>query len=231
MRITRTTTSAVALTLALAATPALAQDAAIAAADGGIHVEGWMGRIDAGEAERGGTLDQTRFAAEMEGFRVTTGPASAFWNPDNVASGDYTVSATFHEPAYMSLNNHPHPYGVFVGGTDMGTDQQRYLYCAAYGNGRYIMRGFGPAAFQVSERRPTEHEAVNRAAGQGEPVTQEIAITVAGDDVSCSINGTVVGTWPKSAIVGEGMLSSTDGVYGIRAAHNTEVVVTGLTKN
>jgi hypothetical protein len=47
--------------------------------------------------------------------------------------------------------------------------------------------------------------------------------------VSCSINGTVVATYAKSALVTAGKLKSTDGVYGIRFAHNTEGTVTGLT--
>ena len=33
----------------------------------------------------------------------------------------------------------------------------------------------------------------------------------------------------KSALVGPGKLKSTDGVYGIRFAHNTDGLVTGLT--
>jgi hypothetical protein len=75
--------------------------------------------------------------------------------------------------------------------------------------------------------------AVNKAAGQGEPVTQEIALSVKGDRVECAINGTVVAGYEKSALVSAGKLTSTDGVYGLRFAHNTEVIVTGLsmTKN
>ena len=65
------------------------------------------------------------------------------------------------------------------------------------------------------------------------PVTQEIAITVKGDSVECSINGAVVATYPKPDLVAAGKLKSTDGVYGIRFAHNTEAIVTGfgMTKN
>ena len=47
-------------------------------------------------------------------------------------------------------------------------------------------------------------------------------MSVKGDKVECSINGTVVGTYDKAAVVGAGKLKSTDGVYGIRFAHNTE---------
>jgi hypothetical protein len=60
-------------------------------------------------------------------------------------------------------------------------------------------------------------------------VTQEIAVSVKGDQVTCAINGTVVATYPKSDLVTSGKLTSTDGVYGIRFAHNTEATVTGLT--
>jgi hypothetical protein len=52
---------------------------------------------------------------------------------------------------------------------------------------------------------------------------------VKGDTVSCAVNGTVVASYPKSELVGTGKLKSTDGVYGIRFAHNTEGTVTGLT--
>jgi hypothetical protein len=71
--------------------------------------------------------------------------------------------------------------------------------------------------------------AVNKAAAVGEPVTQEIAISVKGDKVECAINNKVVASYDKSALVTAGKLKSTDGVYGIRFAHNTEGFVTGLT--
>jgi hypothetical protein len=120
------------------------QDANRAAHGGGITVPGWVGRIDPKEMAAGEKLGNARLAKEGDALHATTGPAVAYWSPDNKASGDYTVRATFREPRYMNLNNHPHPYGVFIAGNDMGTDQQRYLYCAAYGNGTFIVRGFGP---------------------------------------------------------------------------------------
>ena len=69
----------------------------------------------------------------------------------------------------------------------------------------------------------------NKAAGPGSPVTQEIAVTVDADSVDCSINGAVVSSYPKADLVAAGKLKSTDGVYGVRFAHNTDAIVTGLT--
>src|SRR5215204_2850741 len=106
--------------------------------DGGISVKGWTGMIDAKEAKA---------------LHITTGPAVTYWNPDNKAKGDYTVSATFSEPKYMSINDHPHPYGIMIAGNDLGTDSASYLYCAAYGNGTFIVRGFGPQPFQMNGPR------------------------------------------------------------------------------
>ena len=48
------------------------------------------------------------------------------------------------------------------------------------------------------------------------------------DRVDCSSNGTVVASYPKADVVATGRLKSTDGVYGVRFAHNTEATVTGL---
>ena len=198
-----------------------------AVASGGIAVPGWAGKIDASEAAKGSVLDNSKLVQEGSALHVTTGPAVAYWNPKNTASGDYTVMATFHEPKYMGLNSHPHPYGIMIGGNDLGTDQQSYLYCAAYGNGNFIVRGFGPAPFQLNGRGAPS-AAVHKAAAVGEPVSQDIAVTVKGDKVECAVNGTTVASFAKSDVVGPGKLKSTDGVYGIRFAHNTEATVTGL---
>jgi hypothetical protein len=196
--------------------------------DGGVLVKGWTGKIDAKEATAGLTLNSAKLAEEGKALRVTTGPAVTYWNPKNTAKGDYTVSATFLEPKYMSINDHPHPYGIMIGGNDLGTEQQSYLYCAAYGDGRFIVRGFGPTPFQLGGRAPKADPAVNKAAGVGQPVTQEIAITVKGDTVSCSINKKQVASFARTEVVATGKLKSTDGIYGLRFAHNTDATVTGL---
>src|SRR5690349_10156360 len=108
---------------------------------GGIMVKGWSGSIDAKDQTAGLTVNSAKLVKEGEGFHGTTGPATTYWNASNMAKGDYTVSATFTESKYMSINDHPHPYGIVIAGNDLGTDKASYLYCAAYGNGSYIVRG------------------------------------------------------------------------------------------
>jgi hypothetical protein len=225
--------SALTFTIALllpASLPAQGQtETSHAVEGGGISAPGWTGKVDAKEEQAGQTLNNAKLAKEGNALHVTTGPAVTYWNPANKASGNYTVKATFQEPKYMNLNTHPHPYGIVIAGSDLGTDQGSYLYGAAYGNGNFIVRGFGPEPFQMNGRRGEANPAVHKASGPGEPVTQEIAVSVKGDRVECSINGTVVAGYDKAALVTAGKLKSTDGLYGLRFAHNTDVTVTGLT--
>jgi len=209
-------------------------DAARVVPGGGVFAPGWVGKVDAAEAANGQVLTNSKLALEGAVLHVTTGPAATYWNPANRATGTYTVKATFTEPKYMSLNSHPHPYGIVVAGNDLGTPQQSYIYCSAYGNGTFIVRGFGPSDDPTKDTvynlngRGAANDAVHKAAGPGEPVTQEIAVSVKADSVECAINGTVVSTLPKADLVTAGRLKSTDGVYGIRFAHNTDATVTGL---
>lgn len=207
---------------------ATAQDQSKAVENGGISVPGWSGAIDANETKNGQMLENSSLSAHGEMLHVKTGPSVVYWKPENKASGDYTISATFEEPGYMAGGDHPHPYGLFIGGNDLGTDSASFLYCAAYGNGSFIVRGFGPEPFQMNGRRPEANAAVNKAADKGTAVTQAISLSVKGDKVECAINGAVVASYAKADVVGAGKLKSTDGLYGIRFGHNTEASVAGL---
>ena len=138
-------------------------DASRKVAGGGITAAGWKGRVDPNEANKGGKIEDSKFAQVGSEFRINNGPAAIYWHPAQTASGSYTVSATFTEPKYMSSNDHPHPYGVFIAGNNLDTDKASFLYCTPYGNGNFIVRGFGPAPFQLGGRRPTPHEAVKKA--------------------------------------------------------------------
>jgi hypothetical protein len=211
------------------ATRVEAQDESRKVEDGGIQVQGWQGKIDPNEAAKGQVLANSKLAKSGDALQVTTGPAVVYWHPSNTATGNYTVKATFNEQKFQNLNNHAHPYGIFIAGNDMGTDKQSYLYCTAYGNGRFIVRGFGPDTTFRLNGRGEEHAAINKAAGPGQPVTQEIALSVKDDNIECAINGQVVGSYKKADAIGERKLKSTDGMYGIRFGHNTEATVTGLT--
>ncbi len=216
------------LVIGLGATTASAQDQSNAVKDGGVFVKGWTGQIDAGEAKNGLKLEGSRLSEKDGVLHVTTGPSVSYWQSAEKATGNFTVMATFTEPKFKNLSGHPHPYGLFIGGNDMGTEKQSLLYCMAYGNGKFIVRGFSPEPFKMNGNSAEANEAVNTAKEDGASVTQQIAMAVKGDSVTCSINGKVVATYTKSDLVGEGKLKSLNGAYGIRFGHNVEGSVKGF---
>ena len=237
MRAVYVSVAAVAVTLAVTsamyaqATPAQApQDADRKVAGGGIQAPGWQGKADGA-----GKVEDAKMVLAGGKYTITTGPAISYWNPANVAKGDYVVKATFTEPSYMNLNDHPHPYGIFIGGNDLTTPDATMMYCAPYGSGTVIVRGFGgtvdgkPVVFNMMGRRGGPAESVHKAE-KGQSVTQEVMWTVKGDRAECSINGAVVAGYTKAELIGPGKLKSLDGIYGIRAAHNVEVIVSGFEK-
>ncbi|HJR58030.1 MAG TPA: hypothetical protein VJ813_01475 [Vicinamibacterales bacterium] len=224
MRVTGTIVAGIAA-LALSA-PAAAQDADRSVKGGGIMVKGWQGKVDAGAAKKGQTINDSKFEEKAGAFHIQAGSASTYWNPANTATGDYTVSATFTEPKMAA--GHPHPYGLFIGGSQLDTDQPTYVYCVAYGTGEALVRGFVNGKVMDFSKRQA-NAAVAKAA-EGGKVTQNIAWTVKGNRAECSINGTVVAGFDKSELVGADKLASTDGIYGIRAAHNVDIVVSNFGK-
>ena len=124
------------------------------------------------------------------------------------------MKATFREPRFMELNSHPHSYGIFIGGNDMGTEQMspRVLRRVR----QTAMRSFADSAARRCSRcsGTSPNAAVHKAPGVGQPVTQEIAWHVKGGRAECSINGMVVAGYDKAELVAAGKLRSIDGVFG-----------------
>jgi hypothetical protein len=229
MRLVHACAFAVALTLLLPAVSSAQadEDKDRVVAGGGITVPGWRGKIDSGAAAKGATINNSKFVQQGKDLHLTIGPAAIYWNPANTAKGDYTVKATFKETKMMT--DHPHPAGVFIGGNNLDTEKQTFMYCTVYGTGMYLVRLFnGDTVTTLVKRMP--HDAVHKAAADGS-VTNDIGWTVKGDRAECIVNGTAVAGFNKSEIVGPGKLDSLDGVYGIRVSHNMDVVVSGLSKN
>jgi hypothetical protein len=200
------------------------QDADKKVAGGGVTVKGWQGKVDSGNRQ-GLAITDSKLAPEGSSMRLMTGAAALYWNPANVGKGDFSVKATFDEA--KQPYNHPHPYGVFIGGKGLDGDQPQALYCAAYRSGNYIVRGFsGGKTFGIVQK-PTPNDAVAKGAADA-PVKQEVTMRVSGDKVECTVNGTSVWSATKADVTGAGKLDSTDGITGIRVSHNSDALVSGF---
>ena len=224
--------SAVALALALVAGSADAQkknrkkankpvpakivkekDADVAAIGGTGVPTAYLGRTDRPNQN----LSDAKYVRVGNGWEVTTGPAHILWNPNNTASGNYTVSATFDQ---LAKPKHPEGFGIFVGGSDLGGPNQTYLYFLVRGSGELFVQSrkgdvlTGRMAWQKSYAVPAEDSA-----GKGR---YTLSIRVAGDSVHFLVNSHQVGVLQKKDM-------PTDGIYGIRVNHNLRVHVTPIT--
>jgi hypothetical protein len=220
-------------TLGLVVVAAALTTSAVAAQDpdrsvkGGISVSGWKGKVDRRPASQGKTIADSKLAAEGGALRLSVGPAAVYWNDANKAAGDYQVKATFKE--HKMAASHPHSYGIFIGGQDLESDNEKLLYCIVYGNGTYSVKSFNGAKVTTLVDRAA-HDALKKADANGES-TNEIGWKVAGGKASCVVNGVEVKSFDRAEVIGADKLTSTDGVYGIRVSHNLELTVSGLTKS
>ena len=226
MRLIRTVgIGALAVALAYVTPAAQQQDADRKVEGGGVTVKGWKGKEDTGN-KQGLTVKDSKLAPEGKGFRLVTGPAALYWSDANSAKGDYSVKATFTE-AKQSYN-HPHPYGVFIGGQALDSGAPTALYCVAYRNGNFIVRGFNAGKRFDVVGKPMPNDAVKKAASPDAEVVQEVGWNVRGDSVECVVNGTSVWKGAKADVTGPGKLESTDGIAGIRVSHNSDALVTNF---
>jgi hypothetical protein len=196
-----------------------AQDPDRVIKDGGISAPGWTGKVDAPRAAKGMTLEMSRFAMKGSDIDIMTGPPTTYWNPANTATGDFTLKATFRD--LKSDAGHPHPAGLFIGGQNMGADDMSITYCVAYTNGSFLVRQLtGPKATTLGGGPKQVHPAVKQPGADG-AVTNEIAWVVKGNRAECQINGQTVAGFDTTQV-------NTNGVYGIRVAHNISTVVAGF---
>jgi hypothetical protein len=219
--------AAIALTIPVVNAAPQPQDPDRKVAGGGITAPGWMGAVDAGAK---GTINDSKFEMMGNDLHGTIGPAAIYWNPKNTASGDYMVSATITDLKPGSAG-HPHPAGVFIGGSNLDTPKKTLVYCTVYSNGNVLVRGFSEGTvFTLTPGRAGVANAAVKQAGADGTVVNTVAWQVKGGRAECLVNGTSVAGYNKDEIVGAGKLSSLDGIYGIRVSHNMDVKIAGLAK-
>jgi hypothetical protein len=176
---------------------------------------GWQGRLDDASAK----FDAVVVNEDKGTLTFTTGPAGIYYKPGMKASGDYEVSGTFSQ---MKPSAHPEAYGLFIGGTDLDKDTQRYTYFLIRQDGKYLIKSRdGATTKPIVDWTPAAPMKDANVAKQGFKDSNELAIRVGGDNVSFLIGSTEVHKLPRAQV-------TTDGIAGIRINHNLEVQVVGF---
>jgi hypothetical protein len=214
----RKTVFSLALGALMAPAILVAQDADKKVAGGGDLAPGWQMRID----PRAGGATPPKFVVAGTGFHATTGSRAIFWRPSDKGTGNYKVEATF---TLIKVPAHAESYGLVFAGKDLTTPNQNYMYFTLGGNGSYLIKhraGDEEAKIHtIANWTPSDAVAKANATGQS---TDKLEVIVGPQKVQYLINGKEVYSQDRAALVGPGkMLSSTDGIAGIRVSHNLEV--------
>ena len=190
-------------------------------ADGGVKVPGWKGRLDPRPASQGRKITETKFVAMEPGIHITAGPAAIYWNPANNATGNYDVSATFHQ---TKASTHPEGYGLLIGGHDLDSASQNYFYFLVRQDGKFMLnhRANDTEVHKLVEW--TANPAVKAIDAEGK-ASNKLSVDVGADKVRFLINGTEVHSAARASLGGN---TGTTGIAGIRVNHNLDVHVEGF---
>lgn len=163
--------------------------------------------------------DQLHFASMGDGVHATMGPAAIFYEPSRTAQGSFRAHASFTQ---TRATEHPEAYGLFVGGRDLESPRQSYLYFVVRQDGKYLIkhRTAGDVHTLVDW---TEHPAIHTLArGATAPATNDLQVEVGPEQVRFLVNGTEVASIPRDARY------PTDGVVGLRINHQLDVHVAAI---
>jgi hypothetical protein len=201
--------------------------------------DGWMARFDPPRRnEQPHQLTEVNVVTMGSGLHFTSGPAAIYYNPKDMGTGEYTVTATFSQKKSVQHE----AYGIFIGGSNLQDSTQSYLYLVVKPGASNMGRPEWTAAQngeilisrRSSDGRPqaimpiAHHDAVNADDPTDGHATNKLTIHVAKDTVHFLVNDKLVKALAKSELSG----ASTDGQAGIRINHNIDVHVDwkGVTK-
>src|SRR5687768_9029748 len=195
-------------TFALALPIAAQQSAAAKPAAPPSLPEGWQLRLDRANANAAAI----KFSTMPPGWHVTAGPSAIYWNPQTTGKEPYEVRASIVQ---MKPLEHLEAYGVFFGGSNLTTDDQRYTYFLVRQDGKYtIKHRDGKDVHTIVDW--TASPAVKVPEGQGS-ATNALTVRVAKDTVYFLVNDQKVNALPRTA------MADVEGQAGLRINHNLDV--------
>lgn len=171
--------------------------------------EGWEVRTDDGET----APEAVDFVAADDGYRVRPGPAAVYWNPEVRARGAYRARASFQQ---LGATRAPESYGLLVGGRDLRSQEQDYLYFLIRRDGSYLVKHrAGDETHTLVEW--TSHEALEDYGDEVPSPVTTLAVESRDDGVRFLVDGTEVDRLPRAPML------RTGGQVGVRVNHRLDV--------
>ena len=175
---------------------------------------GWQVRLDRPNAD----LSAVAFWTMPPGWHITTGPACILYDPSRTAEGQYHLRV---EIFLFDPGERREAFGVFLGGKNLGGDNQSYDYFLIRRDGRYLIKR--RAGSRTRLIRPwTVHRAIVKYDGSSETAKNVLTIEVGAEEVDFFVNGQMVTSLPRLEV-------NTDGIVGLRVNHALNLHVSELT--
>lgn len=180
--------------------------------------QGWEVRPDQGGHDHGGGAPEgLLFETMPPGWHVTTGPAVILWQPDMTVEGDFRVEMEVH---LFDPGGRREGFGVFIGGSDLHGEAQRYTYILLRDGGQYLVKkrnGADTPTLVGWTADPAIRGWADRADGGG-TVLNNLVVEAVGSRVVVSVNGEEVATLDRNDL-------DTRGIVGLRVNHGLNLHV------
>ena len=173
---------------------------------------GWVVRTDAGGMDMGDG-NRVKLVDMKPGFHVTTGPAAIVYDSTRRASGDWRLEATIH---LFNPGSRAEGFGVFFGGTGLGTPAARYGYALVRRDGRALLKARDGATTRTVRDWTANGGVPVWSAARGPSVKYALAVEARGPRVTMSVNGVNVLDAARSEL-------PADGIVGLRINHAVDV--------
>jgi len=177
---------------------------------------GWVVRVDQGRHGGG----DVKFVDMPPGWHITTGAAAIFYDPEEMASGDFRVES---EVFLFDPHGRNEAFGIFIGGTNIDGDAQAYTYFLIRQDGRVLVkRRDGAETTTLQGWTPSDAvEMWSEREADSPTVKNVLAIEATGDALSFQVNGEEVYRTGRAG-------QHVDGVVGLRVNHGLNLHVTSL---
>jgi len=156
-----------------------------------------------------------KFVDMPPGWHITTGAAAIFYDPEETASGSFKIRS---EVFLFDPKGRNEAFGIFIGGTDLEGEGQRYTYFLIRQDGSVLVkRRDGTETTTLQGWTPNEAVRKWSERQAGDPTVKNVlAIEATAEALSFQVNGEEVYRMGRAG-------QHTDGVVGLRVNHGLDL--------
>jgi hypothetical protein len=176
--------------------------------------KGWRMRVDESAAASDPATARIGFTATDTGFHAGNPDGAVYWNPADIANGDFTLKAAF---TLMKPAPSPNFYGLVFAARDLEGPRRQYLYFMVAQDGTWLIKRRNADASEDYIVPKTASAAVQKPDAAGKSVNV-LEVRARAGTVEYLVNGARVHSAPADAA----------GLCGVRITRLLDIRVDGF---